>query len=184
MSPSQPSTDPALVSAIRTAQKSLTSGVYLLTTTASDGSRHGMLVTNLSTIGSQRPAMVICVNAQKSMHRPLERSGRFGVNVLRASHVGLTGVFTGKPSGEARFQHGRWGADASGVPLLDDALASFSCRIEQALSFDSSTLFVGVIEAVRCSDASEPLLYAAGAFRGLPAIAWRPPRLDAVRLPS
>lgn len=169
MNPSLAPADAALLASIRAAQKSLTAGVYLLTTTAGDGSCHGMLVTNLATVGTQCPAIVICVNAQASVHAPLEQSGRFGVNVLGESHQDLTGVFTRKPSGEARFQHGTWAADTNGVPVLQDALASFSCRVVQALPFDGNSLFIGAIESVWCGERATPLVYADGGFRGLAA---------------
>lgn len=154
-----------LAAAFKNAMKQLVAGVSLLTTRAADGSRHGMLVTNLASVGAPEPALLICVNRGASMHEPLLASGRFGVNLLRATHADLVAIFTGKPSGEARFAHGCWRADAHGVPVLEDALASFTCRVETSMPFDGNTLFIGRVEACHAAAPFDPLTYMNGAFR-------------------
>lgn len=167
----QTSPSPDLAAAFKGAMKQLVAGVSLLTTRAVDGSRHGMLVTNLASVGAPAAALLICVNRGASMHDSLLASGRFGVNLLRVTHADLVAIFTGKPSGEARFAHGCWRADADGVPILEDALASFACRVATSIPFDGNTLFIGRVEACHAAAPFDPLTYMQGVFRG-------PPRLE------
>ena len=101
------------------------------------------------------------------MHAPLVAAGHFCVNLLRAPQSALATVFANKPSGEARFAHGNWTSDQSDMPALADGLASLSCKVESSIPFDSQTLFIGRVTAVRLHGSFDPLAYVGGSFRGL-----------------
>ena len=166
MNPSSAAELPANPTAFKTAMNRLVAGVSIITTSAR-GTRFGMVVTNLASVGVKSPALLICVNGQASMHGPLVASGHFCVNFLRQSQAVLATVFASKPSGEARFAHGNWSGDASGVPTLNDGLASMSCRVESSFPFDSQTIFIGRVTEIHIYGPLDPLVYVEGAFSGL-----------------
>ena len=56
------------------------------------------------------------------------------VNVLGAHHEHISKVFSSKLAPEERFKHGIWTELETGAPVLDDALVSFDCEIDQRIA--------------------------------------------------
>ncbi|HET6972282.1 MAG TPA: flavin reductase family protein, partial [Phenylobacterium sp.] len=79
----------------------------------------------------------------------------------------LARAFAGGLPPEARFGVGWWSADAWGSPVLEDAAASASCRVEQRIELASHSLLIAQVRAVRVGSGSRPLVYAHGQFTGL-----------------
>ncbi len=53
--------------------------------------------------------------------------------------------------------------------MLNDALAAFDCYLEEAIERHSHIIVIGRVAAARITENAEPLLYWAGAYRGLEA---------------
>lgn len=142
-------------------------GVLLLTTHTAQGAREGILVTNIASVGTAHPALLVCVNQHSSLHAPLLAAGAFGVNLLAAHHTGLVHAFGRKPSGEARFAQGTWGTDPHGMPMLEDAMAYFSCSVVSHTAHDGNTLVVGQVREAWYGSWRDPLTYWRGTFGSL-----------------
>jgi len=96
----------------------------------------------------------------------LREATRFGVNVLSASHRELAHRFAGATGAEgpARYEGGAWIAARSGTPLLDDALASFDCTLEEIIERHSHAILIGRVEAVRRRGGGGALVYWRGDY--------------------
>jgi flavin reductase len=149
--------------AFRNAMRRLAATVTIVTT--QEGGRwHGMTATAVTSVSADPPALLVCVNQSASLHDPLLVSGRFGVNLLRACHTELCGIFSGQRDGQERFTFGDWRADESGPPYLADAQASLSCTVELKMAYATHTVFIGRVDSVRIFDEVTPLIYQDGHF--------------------
>ncbi|MNE84118.1 NADH:FAD oxidoreductase [compost metagenome] len=69
--------------------------------------------------------------------------------------------------GAARFEHGQWRGMATGVPVLEAALANFDCRVIKVFDESSHHAFLCEVLATAGDQSSDPLIYLNGAFRRL-----------------
>jgi flavin reductase len=149
--------------AFRSAMRRLAATVTIITT--HEGGRwHGMTATAVTSVSADPPALLVCVNQSASLHDPLLASGRFGVNLLRACHTELCGIFSGQRDGQERFDFGDWRTDEGGLPYLGDAQASLVCTVELKMPYATHTVFIGRVDAVRIFDEVTPLIYQDGHF--------------------
>ncbi len=140
-----------------------------IVTTASGSERLGMTVTAVMSLTADPPQLGIAINRSARSFALIGSSGCFAVNVLASdqSEVGAAFAGQGGVAGEARFAFGTWTAGATGAPLLQGAIATFDCRVVQAVDLGTHTLFVGLVEAVRVEADGTPLIYVEGAWRSL-----------------
>lgn len=128
------------------------------------GERFAMTATAVSELSMDPPSLLICVNRSASLHAPLSARAGFCVNILHRAHTDISNLCSGKAKGEARFALGRWQADASGIPYLADAQASFLCRHEQSLDYGTHCIVIGLVEKVLVNGNVDPLVYVDGSY--------------------
>ena len=153
----------------RVGMRNLAAAVTIIT--ARDGDTHlGLTATAVCSVTAEPPRLVVFVNKKVAACEAILNSGALCVNVLSGEQEHEAKVFAGMVEGvygEARFQHGHWHDLATGVPVLEGALANFDCRVVKV--FDESThhAFLCEVLATRGLQDGEPLLYLNGAFRRL-----------------
>lgn len=129
-----------------------------------EGARYAMTATAVSELSMEPPSLLICVNRSASLHEPLAAKVGFCVNILHRAHTDISTLCSGKAKGEARFALGEWRADASGIPYLADAQASFLCRHEKSLEYGTHRIVIGLVEKVLTHGSVDPLVYVDGAY--------------------
>ncbi len=137
-------------------------------TTRSGTERFGLTATAVSSVCASPPRLLVCVNKSGLTHEKIVASGHFGVNVLSdvQEHVGKS--FAGLLGKEFdRFSVGEWREGNLGSPLLNDAAATFDCRIVTSLDQFSHTIFIGEVADVAAGIGRDALLYGARRFRSL-----------------
>ncbi len=76
--------------------------------------------------------------------------------------------FAGRHPAEDRFQGVRFRAEATGAPVLSDAIAYLDCRVARALDAGEHTVFIGDVVAADVQEGTQtPLLYFNGAYFAL-----------------
>jgi flavin reductase (DIM6/NTAB) family NADH-FMN oxidoreductase RutF len=140
----------------------LSASVSLITVNGSEG-RNGMTGTAVCSVSVDPPVLLVSINKGASIHDQIVERQRFGVNILRPKHRPLADRFSSGASGEARFVHGRWVDGALGVPILEDALASFACEVVKTVAVGTHVIFFGQVVGINVSDGS-PLLYGGGQY--------------------
>lgn len=138
--------------------------------TVGDGAlRRGLTASSLTSFAVEPPTLLICINRNSSVRPELLRIGAFAVNVLRPEQQKLAEQFAGMGGlhGEDRFAGGRWITLETGAPVLEDALASFDCRLDEVIERHSHMIVLGKVVATRLADAAEPLIYWSRGFRRL-----------------
>jgi flavin reductase len=134
-----------------------------LITVAEPAGRNGMTGTAVCSVSVEPPILLVAVNRSASIHDQIMAGKRFGVNILRPRHRMLADRFSSGASGEARFGTGRWTEGATGVPILEDALASFVCKVVRVVGVGTHNIFFGRVVDVHVADGS-PLMYGGGQY--------------------
>ncbi|MFI1075608.1 flavin reductase family protein [Streptomyces puniciscabiei] len=145
---------------LRGVSRLLPTGVAVLTA-VDQGMVHGATVSTAGVL-SQRPLRLgVSLRNGSLMTRIIERSGWFAVNVLSSRQALLADWFANpqRPSGTEQFELIRTRLDdGTGIPLLQDALAHFVCRLSDQLPLGSSDdLLVAEIDHARAG-AGRPLI--------------------------
>lgn len=154
--------------AYRSAMRHLAGAVSVLT--VGDGTlRRGLTASSLTSFAVDPPTLLICINRNSSVRPELLRIGGFAVNVLRPEQQKLAEQFAGIGGlqGEDRFAGGRWTTLETGAPVLEDALASFDCRLDEVIERHSHMIVLGRVVATRLAEHAEPLIYWSRRFRRL-----------------
>ena len=143
----------------------LAAGVCLVTT-RHEGQRHGFVATSVTSLSSEPPSLLVCVNRAASGHDPLLNSGHFCVNVLAGAHERIAAAFSSAALRHTRFHDGRW--DDSKAPALLDAVTAFHCRVDQTIRYGTHSIIIGAIDDIRLDPGPlDPLLYCDARFRVL-----------------
>ena len=146
----------------RRAMRRLAATVCIITT--GDGkARYGMTATAVTSVTTDPPTLLVCVNRSASMHNPLIEIGRFCVNILCSHHAEVSRVFSVKPEGEIRFSTGEW-LWHDGLPYLADAQANLFCQTDVGMPYQTHTLFIGKVVAVGVREEVTPLVYQDGGY--------------------
>lgn len=140
-------------------------GVTVLTTKDGRGVPVGMTASSLASVSLVPPLVSVCVDVSAEMHRALSASGDFVINILAAHQEALSRRFAEEPA-ETRFHGIPWRQTATGLIVLDGALAHIECERHADFPLGDHTLFVGRVTGGATSE-GEPLLYFRGAYGSL-----------------
>jgi flavin reductase (DIM6/NTAB) family NADH-FMN oxidoreductase RutF len=148
-------------------------GAVCVVTVADGGERSGFTATSVSSFSAQPPMVVASMKATSSSAGLLERTRRFGVNLLRAEQRAIAERFTGfrGEQGEARYGDDAWfHLTPGGAPLLADSAAAMDCEVEELIVRHGHVLVIGRVRAVvRDESVPQPLVYWQGQYTGLAA---------------
>lgn len=145
----------------------LASGVSLITTVA-DGTRHGLVATSVTSVSTDPPSLLVCVNRNASAHDHIAQAGILCVNLLAETDQTTAARFSSSIDREKRFEKGDWQLLETGAPALATALASFDCRIERTVSHGSHTIFICKVAKTHVWEVElSPLVYLDGRYRNI-----------------
>jgi flavin reductase (DIM6/NTAB) family NADH-FMN oxidoreductase RutF len=148
----------------RNAMRRLASAVTVISTASHDGHRFGMTATAVTSVSSDPPSLLTCINRAASLHDPLLTRARFCVNILHADHSVIAESFGGARRGEERFAVGDWAADATGIPYLREAQANLFCDADLTTPYATHTIVVGKVTDIVAAGRVAPLLYQDGRY--------------------
>jgi flavin reductase (DIM6/NTAB) family NADH-FMN oxidoreductase RutF len=120
------------------------SGVTVVT--AAEGEqRYGQTVSAMSSVTADPPTLLVCLHQKSRLNGPLQRAGRFAVNILRADQRRVSDVFAGRPRHGVPydFDVAVWETGVSGAPLLTGAVATFDCELEAQHLFGTHYVYFG-----------------------------------------
>jgi flavin reductase len=145
----------------------LAAGVSIITT-LKDGIPSGIVVTSASSLTSEPPTLLVCINKSASCHSAISEAGVFCVNVLSRGDADLAALFGNPKRRDERFSERSWKRLYTGAPVLPSAIVAFDCTVDKVVPYQSHTIFIGEINGVHFNDTTnEPLLYLNGSYRQL-----------------
>lgn len=156
--------------------------VTVLSTMANSGPT-GLTATAVCSLSAEPPRLLACVNRDRFTYRAIAAARSFCVNLLHEGQAETARRFAGMTgNGEVdRFAGMAWRPGHTGAPVLDDALASFDCRVHAILDSGSHGIIIGDVVAIRRIEnaAPTPLFYADGQFTTIIAAGAEPRHLRA-----
>ncbi|OGO51079.1 MAG: hypothetical protein A2Z32_06725 [Chloroflexi bacterium RBG_16_69_14] len=131
--------------------------------TALDGERpFGITVNALSSVSLDPPLVMVALDRRRFLTPIVRAAGRYAVNILSEDQQALSDCFAGaavEPGREA-FCGAAWHVGATGLPLLDGAIATLECAVVETFSAGDHDLFIGRVDALANEpDHPMPLLY-------------------------
>jgi flavin reductase (DIM6/NTAB) family NADH-FMN oxidoreductase RutF len=147
------------------------SGVTVITVETPEDGVHGMTANAFCSVSLRPPLALVCIDHLAETYLRVRERGQFGVSVLKENQEALSEFFADpERNPDAAYRLGiRYRKMNSGVPVLEEALASLDCRVVEAHIAGDHTIFVGEVREVALSEGS-PLLYFRGRY-GLDAAA-------------
>ena len=143
----------------RNAMSLLTTAVNVITTEGEDG-MHGFTASAVCSVTDTPPTLLVCMNQSSRSHTHFVDNKILSVNVLGAQHEKISNAFaSSKLSSEDRFKLGAWTTLETGSPILEDALVSFDCDIEQIQEVGTHSIFMCRVVAIKQSQQDESLVY-------------------------
>jgi flavin reductase len=153
----------------KTVMRQVVSSVAVITA-RSGKLRNGLTATAVCSVAADPPTMLVCINRSASAEAIIAETGAFAINFLTEDQHRIARLFsTSKLSPEERFAEGKWVSMATGSPVLDGAVASFDCRVEDRVLSGTHHIYFGRVVAASSLD-EEALLYRDGSFRRLAPI--------------
>ncbi|WP_251978268.1 flavin reductase [Salinicola avicenniae] len=156
--------------AFRDAMSRLAAAVNVVTTDG-PGGRAGFTASAVCSVTDAPPTLLVCINRGSSAYSAFADNPALCVNVLGADHRDVSNTFGGKTPMAARFARADWTTRETGVPVLEDALAHFECRISQRVTVGTHDVLFGEIVSMTTCDERECLLYFDRQYHQLPPVA-------------
>jgi len=129
--------------------------------------RNGLTATAVCSVSAEPPTMLACINRSASAEAIIAESGNFAINFLAEDQHEIARLFSkSKLAADQRFGEGHWLSMVTGAPILDGAVASFDCEVEERIPAASHHIYIGRVVAV-ASNSQNALLYRDGLFRKL-----------------
>jgi flavin reductase (DIM6/NTAB) family NADH-FMN oxidoreductase RutF len=135
-------------------------GVTIITS-HHDGVDHGATASAVSSVSLDPPSLLVCLNRSAVTETAVRESGTFVVNILRADQGELAMRFAGRHGD--KFDGVPVERSAAGDPLLGGALARLECRVRDAVTGGTHTVFFGEVRNAEAAE-GEPLAYFRGRF--------------------
>jgi flavin reductase (DIM6/NTAB) family NADH-FMN oxidoreductase RutF len=145
---------------------SFASGVTVVTT-GGDGEYHGMTASAFSSLSLEPPLVLVCVDRTAATLPYLQASGAFNISILTDAQEQISRQFAAKDSPQSRLEDTDHHLGANGIPILDNCLAYFECRVVSQYDGGDHIIFVGEVTSGALGDSNEPLLYYRSAYRRL-----------------
>ncbi|PQO24659.1 nitrilotriacetate monooxygenase [Rhodobacteraceae bacterium WD3A24] len=136
-------------------------GVAVVTTRDTDGTPYGVTVNSFNSVSLDPPLVLWSLGLDAFSYPVFHRAAGFAVNLLADDQQDICRLFASRQ--ERRFDRVAWQAGPLGLPLLDGAVARFSCVFWARYPGGDHEIMVGrVISCTR--GPGRPLLYSQGRF--------------------
>jgi 3-hydroxy-9,10-secoandrosta-1,3,5(10)-triene-9,17-dione monooxygenase reductase component len=89
----------------------------------------------------------------------VERSGKFGINILCEEQENLGAYFARRPEDRTGDMDYRYTIGEGGVPLLEGSMVFFSCTVVGSHVYGDHTVYMGEVKEVRQNDDGTPLMF-------------------------
>jgi flavin reductase (DIM6/NTAB) family NADH-FMN oxidoreductase RutF len=133
-------------------------------TTLSDGRPAGMTASAVASVSLDPILLLACINTALPTHRAVDAAGRFVVNVLGEGQEALAVRFA-RPAVDkfegVRLRRGHV------LPVLEEAIAHFTCEVTERLPGGDHTIFIGQVRECGAVPGKRPLVYFRSSFGSL-----------------
>ncbi|MBY8976740.1 flavin reductase [Rhodobacteraceae bacterium NNCM2] len=126
---------------LRQAFGNFATGVTVVTTRTSDGEPIGFTANSFTSVSLEPPLLLVCLAKSSANVGHFSRAEHFSVNILGEAQKDVSNRFASRVPD--RFAETNWREGASGVPLIDDALAWFDCETHNVVDAGDHIILLG-----------------------------------------
>ena len=144
---------------LRRALGKFLTGVTIVTTRTDSQPPYGLTVNSFNSVSLDPPLILWSLDLANDCTKMFRDAGAFAVNVMPAGSEDLIRRFS--TADIDRFEGLSWHGGGTGQPVLDDALASFECRLWAEYPGGDHVIFVGEVLKIKTRDGD-----AAAYFKG------------------
>ncbi|MEM7318694.1 MAG: flavin reductase family protein [Pseudomonadota bacterium] len=129
--------------ALRNAFGRFMTGVTVVTTRANDGTPLGFTANSFTSVSLDPPMLLVCPGKFLTSYDAFATCTEFAISILAEAQEEVSNTFAGfKGDRFARVPHH---PDCHGVPVIDGAVAQFSCRTSQMLDAGDHGILIGEV---------------------------------------
>jgi flavin reductase (DIM6/NTAB) family NADH-FMN oxidoreductase RutF len=146
---------------LRRALGSFATGVTVVTCIDGDRPR-GVTVSAFMSVSLDPPLVLVALDQARTLGPVIRATGAYAVNILGEDDAALSDCFAGAVvvPGRDAFCGAAWHLGLLGLPVLDGAIASLACVLEDVVPVGDHDFLVGRVLATDPGDpAAFPLLY-------------------------
>jgi 3-hydroxy-9,10-secoandrosta-1,3,5(10)-triene-9,17-dione monooxygenase reductase component len=122
----------------------------------------GLAASSFTSVSLDPPLVLFCAGNTSSTWPKIKAAGSFCVNVLGDDGEAISRTFGSRV--DDKFAGLGWTAGPSGSPMLNDALATMDCTIDNEVDAGDHVIVVGRILALAAKDSGGPLAYFRGGY--------------------
>ena len=135
-------------------------GVTVVTTLDEEGNVHGMSANSFTSVCLEPPLILVCVAHNTNTYGFIEKTGKFGVNVLRQNQEDIGRYFARKPAdrtGDVPYTVTI--SPGLGLPAIGEALVFFSCEVVGSHLYGDHTIYIAEVKELERGDPGTPVLF-------------------------
>lgn len=141
-------------------------GVTVVTTRDEEDAPIGLTANSFSSVSLDPPMVLWCIDKASETYDAFMASPRFAINVLPVSELHVSQAMA-RPGDHRLAGVAQRPGEATGMPVLEEALASFECEVAHRYDGGDHTIIVGKVLGFDYAPEGEPLLYFRGAYAAL-----------------
>lgn len=141
-------------------------GVTVVTRLLTDGSPYGMTVSSFTSVSLQPPMILVCIDKRARMLSDVPVRMSFAVNILNQEQQPLAVRFS-RLQELGRFNGLPYDSGPNGVPLVQGAVASFICTLEQNVDAGDHHVLIASVDEIRRAE-GYPLVWCGSTYHCLP----------------
>ena len=143
----------------RSAVSRFATGVTVITTIDGNGEPHSMTANAFSSVCLDPPTILVCIAHGTHTYGFLERTGRFGVNILSQDQEDLGAYFARRPDDRQGSVEYSYSIAKRGIPALAHAMVFFGCEVIGSHVYGDHTIYLAEVKEVRQNDPAAPLMF-------------------------
>lgn len=130
--------------ALRGAFGSFMTGVTVVTALDEEGQPVGFTANSFSSVSLDPPLLLVCPGKFLSSYEVFAKCSHFAINILAEGQESVSNTFASFKGD--RFAQVVHHADLNGVPLIDGAVAQFSCRTHEIVQAGDHCILIGQVQ--------------------------------------
>jgi flavin reductase (DIM6/NTAB) family NADH-FMN oxidoreductase RutF len=145
--------------ALRTAFGAFATGVTVITTRQPDGTPRGFTANSFTSVSLDPALLLVCLAKTAHSADVFAQAPHFAVNILAEDQKAVSGLFASRAPD--KFTQCAWTPGPAEMPLIDGALAQFTCASHQLVDAGDHLILIGRVDHFATTE-GQPLGY----FRG------------------
>ncbi|WP_330183713.1 flavin reductase family protein [Nocardia sp. NBC_01503] len=141
-------------------------GITVITTFGEDGAPIGFACQSFAALSLEPPLVLFCPTKASKSWAAIEANGKFCVNILAEEQQPVCARFGSREPD--KFAGVPWSTSALELPVLDDALATIQCTVDQVVDGGDHYIVIGRVQALsESTDSGRPLLFYRGQYTAI-----------------